>query len=141
MTLERTKSGPPKMTSSDVFVFGSNLAGRHGAGAARYAYEVLGAKAGVGRGMTGNCYAIPTKDHDVKTMTIPRINPYVVEFINYAMQNPQKRFIITRIGCGLAGYRDSQMAGLFKKAPSNCFFDEAWEPFLPEGKQYWGRFE
>ena len=100
-----------ELNDNEVFVFGSNLAGRHGGGAARQAYECFGAEWGVGDGPTGQCYAIPTMQGGVET-----IKPYVDKFIEYANEHPEKRFLVTRIGCGIAGFRDSQIAPLFALA-------------------------
>ncbi len=99
------------LASDEIFVFGSNLQGAHGGGAARYAYEHFGAEWGVGVGMTGHCYAIPTMHGGVK-----EIKPYVDDFINYAESHPQYRFLVTPIGCGIAGFTPEQMAPLFAKA-------------------------
>ena len=99
------------LSACEVFVFGSNLAGHHHGGAARMAHECFGAEWGVGVGPTGQCYAIPTMQGGTDT-----IRPYVDEFIEYAKEHPMNRFLVTRIGCGIAGFTDSQMAPLFYKA-------------------------
>ena len=95
----------------EIFVFGSNLAGRHGGGAARAANMKFGAEWGVGVGLTGQSYAIPTMQGGVET-----IKPYVDEFIRFAQANPELKFLVTRIGCGIAGFRDEEIAPLFDKA-------------------------
>lgn len=123
-----------------VFVFGSNELGLHGAGAAEYAHKHLGMPKGKSYGHYGDCFAIPTKDLDIRTLPFTRIEDYVTGFLAYAKGHPKIKFKITRIGCGLAGLRDSQVAQLFQFAPKNCYFDEAWKPFLPEGMNYWGTF-
>jgi hypothetical protein len=87
-----------------IFVFGSNLAGRHGRGAALCAKNAHGAVYGVGVGRTGNAYAIPTKDERIRTLPLERIAPYVSAFLDYARANPDLEFEVTKIGCGLAGY-------------------------------------
>lgn len=112
-----------------IFVFGSNLAGRHGKGAALYARNNHGAVYGVGRGRTGNAYAIPTKDADIRTLPLPTIKIYVEEFLEYARQNPDLSFQVTRIGCGLAGYKNHQIAPMFKGAPINCILPEEWKEY------------
>ena len=94
-----------------IFVFGSNLAGRHGGGAARAANMKFGAEWGVGVGLTGQSYAIPTMQGGVET-----IKPYVDEFIRFAQENPGLKFLVTRIGCGIAGFKDEEIAPLFDKA-------------------------
>jgi hypothetical protein len=102
-----------------VFVFGSNLAGRHGAGAARWAKLNRGAIYGCGEGMQGDSYAIPTKDHNIRTLPLDYIKIYVETFLNYARNNPEITFHLTPIGCGLAGYEPEQIAPMFADAPPN----------------------
>jgi len=113
-----------------VFVFGSNLAGRHGRGAALYARDIYGAKNGVGRGPTGQAYAIPTKDEFVESLALESIEHYVKEFLEYARFKKDDVFFVTRIGCGLAGYTNKQIAPMFRGAPDNCIFDIQWKEFL-----------
>ena len=96
---------------NEVFVFGSNLGGLHGGGAARAAYNKFGAIWGQGVGMQGQSYAIPTMQGGVET-----IAPYVDEFIEYAKNHPDKRFLVTEIGCGIAGFAPEEIAPLFAKA-------------------------
>lgn len=108
-----------------IFVFGSNLAGRHGAGAARTALG-YGAIWSVGVGRQGNSYAIPTKDEQIRTLPLVRINPYIHQFILYARDFPSLTFQVTRIGCGLAGYTDKDIAPMFYGAPENCILPEGW---------------
>lgn len=124
-----------------IFVFGSNLAGRHGAGAARTAHELHGAKYGVGIGLEGNSYALPTKNEFIKNLSFGVIKRHVDDFIKFAKQNPTLQFQVTRVGCGLARMSDSTMSVLFKDAPDNCYFDEAWKPFLGDQHKYWGTFD
>ena len=95
----------------EIFVFGSNLAGAHGGGAARIAVEDFGAIWGQGVGLQGQCYAIPTMQGGVET-----IKPYVDEFIEFAKQHKELFFYVTRIGCGIAGFSDEEIAPLFKDA-------------------------
>lgn len=102
-----------------IFVFGSNLAGRHGAGAAKFAREHHGAVYGVGHGRTGNSYALPTKNRNIETLSLGYIKDYVDTFIEYAKANPDLQFQLTAIGCGLAGYKPAQIAPMFVEAPSN----------------------
>lgn len=109
-----------------IFVFGSNLAGRHGAGAALSAKNLWGAKVGVGEGPTGKSYAIPTKDANLQTRDLTSIEESVTRFIEYAVQHPHDKFIVTRVGCGLAGYKDDQIAPFFRTAPANCELPEGW---------------
>ena len=121
-----------------IFVFGSNLAGVHGAGAAKYAMNVLYAQYGVGVGRTGGCYAIPTKDMRIRTLPLSVIELHVKDFMEYAEEHPDLNFKVTRLGCGLAGYTDSDIAPMFEKAPANCSFDAAWTPYLGRDRSYWG---
>lgn len=105
---------PDKITSlqpNEVFVFGSNLAGMHGGGAARVARKLFGAVMGQGVGLQGQSYAIPTMQGGVET-----IKPYVDEFITFASAHPELKFYVTRIGCGIAGFTDAEIAPLFKNA-------------------------
>lgn len=109
-----------------IFVFGSNLAGRHGKGAALYAQQHHGAIYGQGEGRQGDSYAIPTKDGQLRPLTLDVIQACVWHFIFYAREHPELSFTVTRIGCGLAGYTDEQIAPMFWAAPDNCQFAPAW---------------
>lgn len=115
--------------SEPVFVFGANLAGRHGAGAALYAREHHGAELGVGFGPTGTAWAIPTKDYHLATLPLAKIKPYVETFLHYARKMPHLTFKVTAIGTGLAGYTHADIAPMFKGAPSNCILPEEWQGF------------
>lgn len=124
-----------------IFVFGSNEAGIHGAGAAKVAHDEYGAVMGHSYGLCGQSWAIPTKDINIETIEdLGRINAYVLGFLAYAAGHPKQQFKITRIGCGLAGLHDWDIAPMFSRAPSNCWFDEAWKPWLGEANNYWGTF-
>lgn len=112
--------------SIPVFVFGSNLAGRHSKGAAKFAKDYRGAIQGQGIGRQGNSYAIPTKDAILKTLPIERIYVYVRDFIDYAHKHQNLQFEVTKIGCGPAGYREHQISALFRDAPSNCILPSGW---------------
>ena len=101
------------LSDNEVFVFGSNLAGMHGGGAARVARLRFGAVLGKGVGLQGQSYAIPTMQGGVET-----IRPYVDEFIAFAKSHPEKRFLVTPIGCGIAGFSPSDIAPLFAEARS-----------------------
>lgn len=100
-----------ELKENEVFVFGSNLAGAHGGGAALLAYERFGAVWGEGVGLHGQTYAIPTMQGGVDT-----IKPYVDDFISFAKENTHLDFLVTRIGCGIAGFRDEEIAPLFRDA-------------------------
>lgn len=120
-----------------VFVFGSNLAGAHGAGAAAYAVKHWGARMGVGVGLIGMAYALPTKDRRINTMPLHTIRVYVLDFMKFAQLHPSMTFKVTQIGCGLAGYEAKDIAPMFIGSPSNCWFDEAWKRWLPLAN-FWG---
>lgn len=109
--MEYTPEHITHLGPDEVFVFGSNLAGQHSGGAARTAYEHFGAIWGQGVGIQGQSYAIPTMQGDVDT-----IKPYVDEFIALAREWDQTTFYVTRIGCGIAGFTDQQIAPLFTDA-------------------------
>lgn len=113
---EDNRITPQYITSlreGEIFVFGSNKEGMHGGGAARIAYDEFGAEWGVGVGMTGQCYAIPTIDRSIDI-----IRNHVDVFTDYAKAHPELAFFVTRIGCGIAGWRDSEIAPLFKEKAS-----------------------
>ena len=109
--IEFTPEFISELNDGEIFVFGSNLAGMHGGGAARVAHRKFGAEWGVGIGLTGQTYAIPTMQGGVET-----IAPYVDEFIEFASNHKELKFYVTRIGCGIAGFRDEEMAPLFRNA-------------------------
>lgn len=119
---------------SQVFVFGSNTAGIHGAGAAKYAHAKKGAVYGRGYGHFGESFALPTKDDNIDSLPLDLITCFVTGFLAYATCKRKLNFMVTRVGCGLAGYTDAQIAPMFVGAPKNCMFDRAWEPWL--GKDY-----
>ncbi len=108
---EYTPERITELKPNEIFVFGSNLAGSHGGGAARLAYNRFGAIWGQGVGLQGQSYAIPTMQGGVET-----IKPYVDEFIEFARQHPEYKFLVTRIGCGIAAFRIEEIAPLFKDA-------------------------
>ena len=99
------------LAPNEVFVFGSNLRGWHQGGAAKHAQRYFGAIWGQGVGLQGQSYAIPTMQGDVDT-----IKPYVDDFISFAQEHPELRFLVTRIGCGIAGFKDEDIAPLFIEA-------------------------
>ena len=111
MNIRITPSYISKLFPNEIFVFGSNLEGMHGGGAALTAYKKFGAVWGQGVGLQGQSYAIPTMQGGVET-----IKPYVDEFIDFARKHPDLRFLVTPIGCGIAGFKPSQIAPLFTEA-------------------------
>lgn len=123
----------------EIFVFGANKAGRHGAGSALVARERFGAQYGVGEGPQGLSYGIPTKDGrpgtpDLRdpqaTLPLIEVQGAVTRFIEYAKAHPELTFYVVRVGCSLACHSDSDVAPFFDEAPSNCIFSEAWKPWL-----------
>ncbi len=122
----------PAQHHDAIFVFGSNLAGIHGAGAARYASIYKGAIWGQGEGFQGRSYAIPTKDRNIRTISLEEIRLYVTRFIRFAGDGILNgvTFAVTAIGTGLAGYKHEQIAPMFKHAPDNCFMPPEWKDYL-----------
>ena len=112
-----------ELKPNEIFVFGSNLGGMHGGGAARVAYLKFGAIMGQGVGLQGQSYAIPTMQGGVET-----IRPYVDEFIKFAEEHQDLTFLVTRIGCGIAGFRDEEISPLFAKVHDmdNIVLPEGW---------------
>ena len=120
------RSTPERITSlqpNDIFVFGSNLRGMHGGGATYIAHQKFGAIMGKGVGLQGQSYAIPTMQGGVET-----IKPYVDDFIEFVKMNKKLIFLVTRIGCGIAGFTDEEIAPLFEKAHEveNIVLPEGW---------------
>lgn len=116
-----------QLSNCEIFVFGSNLEGMHMGGAARVAHQKFGAEWGVGDGPTGRCYAIPTMHGGLES-----IRPYAEKFIAYAKEHPMNRFLLTRVGCGIAGFKDSDMAQLFEDALDvpNIAYPRQWLPYM-----------
>lgn len=128
------KFTPNKIASlqnNEIFVFGSNLDGLHGGGAARVAYQKFGAQWGKGVGMQGKSYGIPTMHGGVD-----EIKPYVNDFIEFALSNKEYTFLVTRIGCGIAGFKANEIAPLFTKAIEieNILLPEDFVQVIEEGK-------
>ncbi len=127
------KYTPENITSlkkNQVIVIGSNLRGAHGAGAAKFANLKFGLKYGVGEGLSGQTYALPTKDLYIETLPLDEIQGYIVCFISFAGQNPNLEFLVTKVGCGLAGLEIEEVAELFSclTIPSNVILPrEFWE--------------
>lgn len=102
-----------ELSDNQVFVFGSNLGGKHNGGGAKIALEKFGAIYGQGIGMQGQSYAIPTLGFSFEKLSLDQIASYVKKFLYYAFINPEKEFLVTKIGCGIAGYKSQQIAPLF----------------------------
>lgn len=122
------------LAKDEVFVFGSNEAGIHGAGAARLAATEFGATLGQGFGFSGQSFALPTKDWEITQLPLPVIKFYIDRFVAFA-KRPLSRgwnFLVTKIGCGLAGYTIEQIAPLFKEAKEldNVYLPQEFLDFL-----------
>lgn len=125
------KFTPDKIISlkkNQVFVFGSNEAGIHGAGAAKLAEKKFGAIRGIGYGFHGKSFAIPTKDLQIRTLPLDKISDYIQHFLIEVMEYPDYEFLVTKIGCGLAGYSEIEIASLFKNKniPPNVILPESF---------------
>jgi hypothetical protein len=119
-----------ELKDNEVFVFGSNEAGIHGAGAAKLAREKFGAEGGNGFGLQGKSYAIPTKDYNIITLDLIEIKDYVNSFLLFAKERMDLIFLVTEIGCGLAGYHPRDIAPLFKNASENVFLPKRFVDIL-----------
>ena len=117
-----------KLKKNQVFVFGSNEAGIHGAGAAKLAAQKFGAISGVGYGLQGQSFGIPTKDLFIRTLPLDKVEFYIYSFLTEVMEYPDTEFLVTKIGCGLAGYSEPQIANLFKGKfiPENVTLPESF---------------
>ena len=124
---------------SKVFVFGSNKAGLHGAGSAKEALLNWGAVMGVGEGRRGNSYAIPTKDGSLKVLPLAKIEASAKEFLKYAEVRYTCEFHVVKIGCGLAGFKEEEIAPFFKDASKNVILPPGWRTMNgePEGTVEW----
>lgn len=120
----------------EIFVFGSNLSGIHGAGAARYAVLHHGAIMGQGMGLQGTSYALPTKGVNISFMPLEDIGRHVAAFISFAKIRPDLTFRVTRVGCGLAGFKDEEIAPLFRGALglSNVRLPKGWRHYITTGE-------
>jgi len=127
---------PFNTADNKIYVFGSNQLGMHGAGAALHARQYFGAVYGSGEGLRGHSYAIPTKKTPYVSLPLAEVEKAVVRFIAFAREHPEYEFYLTRVGCGLAGFRDEQIAPLFRGYPKNVHPPYAWEPFLIDGRLY-----
>lgn len=124
------KDGEPAQ-SGQIFVFGSNTAGHHYGGAARAAHESFGAEWGVAEGRSGQSYAIPTMDLSISAaLSLDQIRVSVEAFIEYAAARQHEAFFVTRIGCGIAGHHDIDVAPMFCAAPANCSLPDTWATLL-----------
>ena len=114
------------LKENEIFVFGSNYAGRHGKGAALTALKKFGAIKGQGTGIMGRSYGIATKDRNLRTLSLSQIESQVKRFIAFARSNPSLTFLVTPIGCGLAGYKPKEITPMFKSVPTNVKLPECF---------------
>lgn len=115
-----------KLGDKEIFVFGSNLAGRHAGGAAFDAATLFGAQEGVGEGLTGRCYAFPTLWHDFRKMEYSDLASVASAFYRCVKAHPELTFLLTRVGCGIAGYDEEKMKTLFVSSPDNLIKPRGW---------------
>ncbi|OTG81564.1 hypothetical protein [Acinetobacter sp. ANC 4648] len=113
-----------------VFVFGSNMAGTHQGGAAKTALLNFGAMKGVGRGWSGQSYAIPTMNEHLQQMPLSQIQHYIDDFKIYTKNHPKTKYFITAVGCGVAGYKVEEIAPMFKGISHNVIFPSSFRPFV-----------
>ena len=115
-----------KLGENEIFVFGSNIQGAHGGGAAWFAHKAFGAEWGVGEGLTGQTYALPTMEGEAS------LKNAVDHFISCAKQHPKLTFLVTAVGCGIAGYTPNEVAPLFREATSleNVYLPQMFWEFL-----------
>lgn len=118
---------------NEIFVFGSNRAGRHSNGAALLAFRKFGARMGQADGLMGRSYGIPTKDRNLRTLPLAAIESQIVKFLRFAEKHPQLTFLVTQIGCGLAGYQPKDIAPLFMahEIPGNVALPKAFLELMP----------
>jgi hypothetical protein len=110
----------------EIFVFGSNQAGRHAGGAARLAREKFGAQEGVGEGLTGQSYAFPTLTAAFEKVTPAELEAARDRFFDLARRHPEKTFLLTKVGCGIAGFAEDRIRPLFENAPANVVLPQDW---------------
>ena len=118
------------LPSRHIFVFGSNRAGLHGAGAAADAKQYFRAKQGYGEGIHGRSYALPTKGYNVETLSLDDIRWHVEKFLDTAASLPYYTFVVTPVGCGLAGYTAADIGPMFKGAYKNVVLPDEFLPYV-----------
>ncbi len=138
MEKEFTPENIQELKDNEVFVFGSNLNGNHAGGAAAFAHRKFGAKMGVGEGMTGRCYALPTLGWHMKQFTFSQLRKYLAHFLTYVENHDDKRFLLTKVGIGIAGYRVEDMRTILwecienvcelGKKPANLIIPKEFDP-------------
>lgn len=121
-----TSDNITELKDNEIFVFGSNMLGEHLGGAARYAYDHFGAVWGNPEGIQGQSYALPTMGRRVQPYSLTMLSRNVSTFLYYARKHPEKTFLLTKIGCGIAGWKEADIAPMFKKAPRNVIKPKGW---------------
>ena len=124
--MEFTPENITFLPKDHIFVFGSNRAGRHGRGAAKLAVKKFGAVYGKGDGIMGQSYGIATKGHKMEVLSLKNIEVAVYRFLRFASKKPHLTFVVTKIGCGLAGYNDKDIAPMFASAGENVVLPKGW---------------
>ena len=115
-----------KLKEYEIFVFGSNLNGNHAGGAAKLASERFDAEDGIGEGLTGQSYAFPTLDKDMNKVSVDALKESVKKLYKCANENTGKVFLLTKVGCGIAGFSEQEIAALFIDAPVNIIKPKGW---------------
>lgn len=115
-----------ELKHNEIFIFGSNLAGNHAGGAARQAKEQFGAEDGIGEGLTGQCYAFPTLERDMHQRGFRGLEAARDRLYATARALPEKTFLLTKVGCGIAGYPEEEIKKLFIDTPNNIIKPEDW---------------
>lgn len=115
---------------NQIFVFGSNYAGRHGRGAALTALRKFGARAGQGTGLMGQSYGIATKDKNLNVLPVSKIGIQINKFLKFAMEHEEFEFLVTEVGCGLAGYKPRDIAPFFAGAPDNVVLPKSFADII-----------
>ena len=121
-----TPENVTRLEDGQVFVFGSNLAGKHGGGAAKFALENFGAEYGKGEGLQGKSYAFPTLDENLCKLSDQELTFSVWNLYHACQHNPERTFLLTKVGCGIAGFEESKMKSFFHNPPKNLVLPEGW---------------
>lgn len=123
-----SKSMIKKLELDEIFVFGSNALGMHEGGAARQAHEQFGAEWGIGEGLTGQCYAIPTLDEHMNRVHVQKLIRSIIRLKKCCEENLDKKFLLTKVGCGIAGFDEDKIKSLFNEhgRTSNLEFPIGW---------------
>lgn len=132
------------ISKNSIFVFGSNLSGIHGAGAAKVAHAKYGAKYGKGKGLQGHSYALATKGFNIEPISLQLVAKHIQEFMAFAYDNKGTDFKVTQVGCDIGGFTKLQIAPMFTYSAytgSNLYFDTAWIDLLPDTAKFWGTYE